>query len=61
MFKLNFKTVQPNTISNLLNLCNVNRAAGIDNVFVRFLKDNANVLGMPLHRSETYSSNYLIF
>ena len=61
MFKVNFKTVQPNTVSNLLKLCNVNRAAGIDNVFVRFLKDNANVLGIPLHRSVTYSSNYLIF
>ena len=46
--KLNFQTVQPNTISNLLNSCNVNKAAGIDNVSGRFLKDGADVLGIPI-------------
>ena len=40
--KLNFQTVQPNTISNLLKSCNVNKAAGIDNVSGRFL------LGIPI-------------
>ena len=46
--KLNFQTVQPNTISNLLKPCNVNKAAGIDNVSGRFLKDGADVLGIPI-------------
>ena len=40
--KLNFQTVQPNTISNLLKSCNVNKAAGIDNISGRFL------LGIPI-------------
>ena len=46
--KLDFQTVQPNTISNLLKSCNVNKAAGIDNVSGRFLKDGADVLGIPI-------------
>ena len=46
--KLNFHTVQPNTISNLLKSFNVNKAAGIDNVSGRFLKDGADMLGIPI-------------
>ena len=46
--KLNFQTVQPNTISNLLKSSNVNKASGIDNVSGRFLKDGADVLGIPI-------------
>ena len=46
--KLNFQTVQPNTMSNLLKSCNVNKAARIDNVSGRFLKDGADVLGIPI-------------
>ena len=46
--KLNFQTVQPNIISILLKSCNVNKAAGIDNVSGRFLKDGANVLDIPI-------------
>ena len=46
--KLNFQTVQSNTISNLLKSRNVNKAAGIDNVSGRFLKDDADVLGIPI-------------
>ena len=44
--KLNSQTVQPNTISNLLKSCNVNKAAVIDNVSGRFLKDGADMLGI---------------
>ena len=44
--KLNFQTVQPNSISNLLKSCNVNKAATTDNVSGRFLKDGADVLGI---------------
>ena len=36
--RLNFKTVQSNTILNLLKECNVNKAAVIDDVSGRFLK-----------------------
>ena len=46
--KLNFQTVQPNTISNLLKSCNVSKAAEIENVSGRFLKDGADVLGIPI-------------
>ena len=46
--KLNFQTVQPNAISNLLKSCNVNKAARVDNVSGRFLKDGADVLGIPI-------------
>ena len=46
--KLNFQTVQSNTISNLLKACNVNKAARIDDVSGRFLKDGASVLPIPI-------------
>ena len=46
--KLNFQTVQSNTISNLLKSWNVNKAAGIRNVSGRLLKDGADVLGIPI-------------
>ena len=46
--KLNFQTVQSNTISNLLKACNINKAAGIDDVSGRFLKDGADVLAIPI-------------
>ena len=46
--KLNFQTVQPNTISNLLKSCNVNKTAGINNVSGRFLKHGVDVLGIPI-------------
>ena len=46
--KLNFQTVQSNTIFNLLQSCNVNKTAGIDDVSDRFLKDGAGVLAIPI-------------
>ena len=46
--KLNFQTVKSNTISNLLKACTVNKAAGIDYVSGRFLKDGADVLATPI-------------
>ena len=46
--KLNFLTVQSNTISNFLKACNFNKAARIDDVSGRFLKDGANVLAIPI-------------
>ena len=46
--KLNFQTVQSNTISTLLKACNVNKAVGIDDVSGRFLKDGADLLAVPI-------------
>ena len=46
--KLNFQIVQPNTISNLLKSYNVNKTARIDNISSRFLKDGADVSGIPI-------------
>ena len=46
--KPNFQTVQSNTISNLRKACNINKAAGIDDVSGRFLKDGADVLAIPI-------------
>ena len=46
--KLNFQTLQPNTIYSLLKSCNINKAAGIDNVSGRFLKDGGDVLVIPI-------------
>ena len=46
--KLNFQTFQPNAISIFLKSCNVNKVAAIDNVSGRFLKDGADVLGIPI-------------
>ena len=40
--------VQSNTISNLLKACNINKAAGIDDVYGRFLKDGADVLAISI-------------
>ena len=39
--KLNFQAVQSNTISNLVKACR-NKAAEIDDISGRFLKDGAN-------------------
>ena len=46
--KLNFQTVQSNTIFNLLKACNVNRALRIDNASSKFLKNGANMLANPI-------------
>ena len=46
--KLNFQTVQSNTIFNLLNSCNVNKAAGIEDISGRFLKEGVDVLVIPI-------------
>ena len=59
--KLNFRTVQSNTILNLLKECNINKAAVTDNVSGRFLIDGANVLPSPLDKSVIYPSNYHTF
>ena len=46
--KLHFQTIQTRYISDLLKNCDINKAAGIDYLSGRFLKDGAE---KPLFRS----------
>ena len=53
MFKLNpkkltFQTIQTRYISDLLKNCDINKAAGIDDLSGSFLKDGADILTMPI-------------
>ena len=42
--KLTFQTIQIRYISDLLKNCDINKAAGIDYLSGRFLKDGADIL-----------------
>ena len=42
--KLTFQTIQTNSILYLLKSCNVNKAAGVNNVSNKFLEDGVDVL-----------------
>ena len=42
--KITFRTIQTNSILNLLENCDVNKPASIDNISGKFLKDGADVL-----------------
>ena len=44
----NLATVSENTILNILKNINVSKAAGLDNLFGRFLKDVAEVVAKPI-------------
>ena len=44
----NLATVSENTILNILKNTNVSKAAGLDNLSGRFLKDGAEVLAKPI-------------
>ena len=46
--KLTFQTIQTKCISDLLKNCDTNKAAGIDNLSGRFLKDGADILTIPI-------------
>ena len=46
--KSTFQTVQTKCISDLLKNCHTNKAAGIDNLCGRFLKDGADILTIPI-------------
>ena len=46
--KLHFQTIQSRYIPDLLKNCDINKAAGIDDLSGRFLKDGANILTMPI-------------
>ena len=46
--KLTFQTIQTRYISDLLKNCDINKAAGTDDLSGRFLKDGADILTMPI-------------
>ena len=46
--KLTFQTIQTRYISDLLKNCDINKAAGIDDLSDRFLKDGADILTIPI-------------
>ena len=46
--KLTFKTIQTRYISDILKNCDANKAAGIDYLSDRFLKDGAYLLTIPI-------------
>ena len=46
--KLTFQTIQIRYISDLLKNCDINKAARIDYLSGRFLKDGADILTMPI-------------
>ena len=46
--KLTFQTIQTKYISDLLKNCDTNKAAGIDDLSGRFLKDGAYILTIPI-------------
>ena len=46
--KLHFQTIQTRYIPDLLKNCDINKAAGIDYLSGRFLKDGADILTMPI-------------
>ena len=46
--KLHFQIIQSRYISDLLKNCDINKAARIDDLSGRFLKDGADILTMPI-------------
>ena len=53
--KLNFQTVQSNTISSLLRACNVNKTVGIEDVSGKFLKNGTDMLAIPITKIRNLS------
>ena len=46
--KLTFQTIQTRYISDLIKNCDINKAAGTDELSGRFLKDGADILTIPI-------------
>ena len=59
--KLHFQTIQTRYISDLLKSCDINKAAGIDDLSGRFLKDGADILTMPITQICNLSIKYIKF
>ena len=66
MFNLNpkrliFQTIQTRYISNLIKSCDINTAAGIDDLSGIFLKDGADILIMPIIQTCNLSIKFFHF
>ena len=49
--KLTFQTIQTRHISDLIKTCDIKKAAGIDDLSRRFLKDGAEIVRLkPLYK-----------
>ena len=46
--QLTFQAIRPRYISDLLKICDTTKAAGIDDLSGRFLKDDADILNIPI-------------
>ena len=59
--KLTFQTIQARYTSDLIKNCDINKAAGIDNLSGRHLKDSADILTIPITQIYNLSINFSHF
>ena len=59
--KFKFSNVTEDHVLQLLKDMNVDKAAGIDNLSGKFLKDGANILAKPISELRNLSIKYLVF
>ena len=60
-FKFKFSNVTEDLVFKLLNDMNPDKAAGIDNLSGKFLKDGASILAKPISKICNLSINILYF
>ena len=59
--KLTFQTIQTRYISDLIKNCDINNAAGVDDVPGRFLKNGADILTIPITQICNLSIKFSLF
>ena len=59
--KLHFQTIQSRYISDLLKNCDINRAAEIDDLSSRYLKNGADILTIPITQICNLSTKFSHF
>ena len=59
--KFNFSNVTEDFVLKLLKDMNIDKAAGIDNLSGKFLKDGANILAKPISKICNLSIKYSVF
>ena len=59
--KFNFSNVTEDFVLQLLKDMNIDKAAGIDNLSGKFLKDGANILAKPISKICNLSIKYSVF
>ena len=60
-FKFKFSNATEDLVFKLLNDMNPDKAAGIDNLSGKFLKDGASILAKPISKICNLSIKYLYF